>query len=92
MADIRYAIKRGKRWLQCVKESPSYTGSATAPTMGARHTFSEFQTEWGTEMVLFERLTAANCIKVLMEEYRWGDLRPMEFKVVCMPNGRNEND
>ena len=91
MADIRYAIKRGKRWLQEIKESPSYVGSATAPTMGARHTFSEFQTVWGAEPVLFERLTAANCIKVLMEEYRWGDLKPVEFKIVTMPRGVDDN-
>lgn len=89
MADIRYAIKRGNRWLQGIKESPSYVGSATAPTMGARYTHSEFQTVWGKEKVTFERLTAANCIKVLLEEYRWGDLKPMEFKVVNIQNGKD---
>lgn len=82
MPDVRYAIKRGNRWLQEIQESPSYVGSATAPTMGNRHTYSEYQTVWGKEQVTFERLTAINCIKVLQEEYRWGDLKPMEFKVI----------
>lgn len=82
MADVRYTIKRGNRWLQGTAESPSYVGSATAPTMGNRHTYSEYQTVWGKEPVEFERLTAMNCIRVLQEEYRWGDLKPMEIRII----------
>lgn len=89
MADVRYAIKRGNRWLQGIKTSPNYVGSGTAPTMGTRYTFSEFQTVWGKEQVLFERLTLANYIKVLTEEYRWGYLKPMEFKVIAVYGGND---
>lgn len=84
MADIRYAIKRGNRWLQGIKSSPNYVRSGTAPTMGTRYTYSEFQTEWGKEQVIFERLTLASYIKVLTEEYRWGDLKPNDFTVVTV--------
>lgn len=89
MTDIRYAIKRGNRWLQKIEGSQSYVCGAAAPTMGARHTFSEYQTVWGTEPILFERLTATNCIKILLEEYRWGDLKPMDFKVVAIYGGED---
>lgn len=46
MADVGYAIKRGNRWLQGIKTSPNYVRSGTAPTMGTRYTYSEFQTVW----------------------------------------------
>ena len=84
MADVRYAIKRGNRWLQCIEVNSNYCSSGTAPTMGTRYTFSEFKTVWGKEQVLFERLTLANYIKVLTEEYRWGYLKPMDFKIVTV--------
>ena len=87
MADIRYAIKRGNRWLQGIEHNSNYVGNKTAPTMGTRYTYSEFRTVWGKEQAFFERLTLANYIKVLTEEYRWGDLMPMEFKVVAVHGG-----
>ena len=90
MADIRYAVKRCNRWLQGIEPNTNYVGSGTAPTMGTRYTYSEFKTVWGNEQVTFERLTFANYIKVLTEEYRWGELKPMEFKVVTIYGG-NDN-
>lgn len=87
MADVRYAIKRGNRWLQGIEPTSNYVGNAKAPTMGVRYTYFEFKTVWGKEQVTFERLTLANYIKVLLEEYRWGELKPMEFKVVTVCGG-----
>ena len=90
MANVMYAIKRGGKWLQGIKTSPNYVRSGTAPTMGTRYTYSEFQTAWGKEQVLFERLTLANYIKTLTEEYRWGDLKPMDFTVVTVCEGKQK--
>lgn len=53
--------------------------------MGSRYTYSEYKTVWGTEQETFERLTAANYIKVLLEEYRWGDKCQMKIQVIPVP-------
>lgn len=87
MADVRYAIKRCNRWIQGIEPNSNYVGSGRAPTMGTRYTYSEFKTVWGNEQRTFERLTIANYIKVLLEEYRWNELKPMEFKVVAVYGG-----
>ena len=84
MANIMYSVKRGNRWLKGIVPNSNYVGSGTAPTMGTRYTYFEFNTVWGNEQVTFERLTLANYIKVLLEEYRWGALKPIEFKVVTV--------
>lgn len=86
MSDVRYAIKRGGKWLQGVEPNQNYCNSAKAPTMGDRHTYSEYKTVWGTEQVAFERLTATNYIKTIMKEYRWGDKPATDFKVVAISN------
>ncbi len=90
MADIRYAVKRCNRWLQGIEANSNYVGSGTAPTMGTRYTYSEFRTVWGKDQVTFERLTLTSYIKVLLEEYRWCDLKPMEFKVVAVYGGNDD--
>ena len=53
---------------------------------GDRHTYSEYKTVWGAEQVAFERLTATNYIKTIIEEYRWGDKPATDFKVVAISN------
>lgn len=90
MADVRYALKRGSKWLQSVDVNENYTPNGKAPTMGDRHTYSEYRTIWGADPVFFERLTLASYIKILCEEYRWGDLKIADFKVVAR-NGGAEN-
>lgn len=79
---FRYAIKRGGKWLQGVEPNSNYCCSKTAPTMGNRFAYSEYKTVWGIEQKSFERLTAGNYIKTLIEEYRWGDKCPMKFQIV----------
>ena len=77
-----YAIKRGKKYAQGITPNEHYSIGGTAPTMGTRHTYCEYAVEWGDAPKYFERLTVANFIKVLLEEYRWETLKIMEFKVI----------
>ena len=80
---MNYYISRkyGTEYLQGAEPNENYSTSATAPTMGTRHTFSEYKTIWDNEPKSFERLTAANYIKILMEEFRWGDCTPFLFQI-----------
>ena len=79
-----YAIKRGRKYLQGIDANKRYMKDARAPTMGVRHGYSEFKTIWGDEPKLFEKLTAANYLKTLFEEYRWGEKAPIEIKIIPM--------
>lgn len=79
--DCRYRIKRSGKYLSGTKANEKYTRNSVAPTMGDRHSHAEYSTIWGNEPADFERMTAANYIKVLMEEYRWGDKKPVKFTV-----------
>lgn len=69
----KYYISRKNRseYLQGIEVNDTYI-----QTMGVCHGFSVFMTVWGDKPVAFERLTAANYIKVIMEEFRWGDVAP----------------
>lgn len=89
MADVKYAVKRCGKWMQGVEANDQYTPYGAAPTMGGRHSYSEYKTIWGNEAVYFERLTLASYIKILCEEYRWGELKPVDFRVVV--NGGTGN-
>lgn len=80
--DIRYSIKKGKKYLQGIEPNEHYCCSSTAPTMGNRFSYSEYKTIWGDNPVFFERLTASNYIKIIMEEFRWGDLSHTELKII----------
>lgn len=82
--DIRYAAKRNGKWLQGIEANPDYKYSAYAPTMGNRHTYSEYRTIWGTEQKWFERMTFVGYLQVLFEEYRWGDKKHSDFSVRTM--------
>lgn len=59
-----------------------YNPYAASPTMGRCHTHAEYRTVWGKEQVTFERLTAAEYVKILMEEYRWEDKTAVDFRVI----------
>lgn len=87
MADVRYAVKRGNKWLQGIEANEHYAPTGMAPTMGNRHTYSEYRTVWGDKPVFVERLTLASHIKILCEEYRWGDLKAVDFKVIARDGG-----
>lgn len=82
--NLYYAIRRGGKYLQAVEPNPLYKRNAVAPTMGRAHGYVEYRTVWSDKITAFERLTAADYIKTLMEEYRWGYKKPMDFKVVCV--------
>lgn len=84
--DIRYAIKRGGKFLQSVEPNKHYQPNAISPTMGRCHTNAEYRTVWGKEQAAFERLTAAEYMKILMEEYRWEDKDVMDFRVIPLVN------
>ena len=83
-----YAIKRGKKFLQIVEPNNLYSHNACAPTMGARHDVSEYKSVWGDQPAFFERLTAANYLKTIMEEYRWGDVQALELRLIPKITGR----
>jgi hypothetical protein len=80
---MNYHISRktGTEYLQGIEPNEHYRASATAPTMGNRHSYAEYRTIWGRVPVAFERMTSANYIKIIMEEFRWGDTKPFMFCV-----------
>ena len=79
--DVRYAVKRGKKYLQGVRPNEDYNPYAVAPTMGNRHLPCEASSVWGDEPVYFEPYTLANHIQSLMEEYRWDGLLPVDVSI-----------
>lgn len=79
---INYFIMREDGlFLQGTKPNERYCNNAKAPTMGNAHVYSEYETEWGAEPVLFEPLTLASYIKVILEEFRWETRKPAKFSV-----------
>ncbi|MPM34735.1 hypothetical protein SDC9_81322 [bioreactor metagenome] len=81
---MKYTIRREeyqKKYMQGIEPNTSYSQTATAPTMGKRHDVSEYSTVWGIEEKSFERLTAAGYIATLMEEFRWGNVKPFSFVI-----------
>lgn len=70
---IYYAIKIGDEYIQGIEPNENYCRSGTAPTMGARYSYSEFKSIWGYDIKLIESLTVASYLKVLFEEYRWNE-------------------
>lgn len=79
---LKYMIKRGGKYLQGIKPNEHYSRTGTAPTMGARHCFHEYETVWGDEPKTTEPLTTASYLKVIFEEYRWEKKAPKEIKVI----------
>lgn len=79
---LKYAIKRGGKYLQGIEPNEHYSRTGTAPTMGARHCFHEYVTIWGDEIKTTEPLTASSYLKVLFEEYRWEERKPQKIEIV----------
>ena len=67
--DVRYAVKRGLKYLVDIHPNETYNPYSVAPTMGNRHMPCEACTEWGDEPVYFEPYTLCSNLKVLAEEY-----------------------
>lgn len=71
-------------YLQGIEPNENYSYTGTAPTMGNRHTPTEFKTIWENTVKSFEPLTLSNYIKVLLEEYRWETKLPTPFAIIPM--------
>lgn len=69
-------------FLQGVEINEDFKRGAVAPTMGNRHTYTEFKTVWGEKQVFFEPLTLSGYIKILLEEYRWETRQPYSFEIL----------
>lgn len=80
---IYYQIKLNRKYLQGIKPNSSYSKTGRAPTMGNLHISSEYKTIWGDTPVEYEPLTAANYIKIIMEEFRWESRK--ESKILIIP-------
>lgn len=86
---LYYEIRRETDglFLQGVEANERYSQTATAPTMGNRHIHAEYSTVWEENRKVFERLTAANYIKIIFEEFRWKDRKPFEIKITPFLEG-----
>ena len=51
---VFYRIKRNGKYLQTVDANERYCSSGRAPTMGVKHSWSEYKTIWGDEVYLTE--------------------------------------
>ena len=79
---LYYAIKCGRKYVVGIEPNEKYCTSATAPTMGVRHDYSESNTILSCNPAYFERLTAIGYLRVLMEEFRWGDKKPQKIQLI----------
>ena len=79
---IYYAIKCGDQYIVGTEPNEKYCSSAKAPTMGARYDHSEYKTVLSYEPAHFERLTAIGYLRVLMEEFRWGDKKTHKIELI----------
>lgn len=79
---IYYAIKIGDEYMQGIEPNENYCRSGTAPTMGARYSYSEFKSILGKEIKPIEPLTITNHLKVLLEEYRWNERELKEIEII----------
>lgn len=79
---IYYAIKYRNQYVVGAEPNEKYCSSAKAPTMGARYDHSEYKTVLSCEPEYFERLTAIGYLRVLMEEFRWGDKKPHKIELI----------
>lgn len=79
---IYYAIKIEDEYMQGIEPNENYCRSGTAPTMGARYSYSEFKSIWGYDIKLIESLTVASYLKVLFEEYRWNEKELEKIEVI----------
>lgn len=80
--DVRYAVKRGRKYLVGIHPNVRYNPYSVAPTMGNRYMPCEAYTEWGDEPVYYEPYTLCSNLKVLAEEYRWDSKTPADIKII----------
>lgn len=84
---IKYAIKCGNDYLQRIEPNENYSRTATAPTMGTRYSYNEFNTVWAKELCYIEPLTVSSYLKVVFEEYRWGVKDPKQLELIPYMEG-----
>ena len=77
-----YAIKIGDKYMQGIEPNENYCRSGTAPTMGARYSYSEFKSILGDEIKPIEPLTITNYLKILLEEYRWNERNVDKIEII----------
>lgn len=82
MMGINYAIKCGDKWVQTIETNENYVSCSKAPTMGGCHSHSEYKTVLSKNPSFFERLTAINYARVILEEFRWGDSEEKEIRII----------
>lgn len=75
-------------YLQGIEPNENYSYTGTAPTMGNRHTPTEYKSVWGNAIKKIEPLTLSSYIKVIFEEYRWETRLPTPFAI--LPMGEND--
>lgn len=79
---VSFSIECNGQYLQGIKPNEHYSRTGTAPTMGARHCFHEYETLWGNDFKVTEPLTTVSYLKVLFEEFRWGEKKPMPINLI----------
>lgn len=80
-----YAVRNEHgSYLQGIEPNENYSYTGTAPTMGNRHTPTEYKSVWGGTIKKFEPLTLSSYIKVILEEYRWETRLPTPFAILPM--------
>ncbi len=79
---IFYAIKIGDKYMQGIEPNENYCRSGTAPTMGARYSYSEFKSILGDEIKPIEPLTITNYLKILFEGYRWNERNVDKIEII----------
>ena len=78
---IFYNIKRNGMYLQTVEANDKYCSSGVAPTMGVRHSWSEYKTVWGDKPKAIEPWTAISYLRTLLEEYRYEELTAFTIEI-----------
>lgn len=80
---LLYTIKVGNKYIKDIESNENYAFGARAPTMGNCHTNSEFTIILDDEPTLIEKLTVANYLRVLFEEFTWQE-KPLN-KIIIEP-------
>lgn len=81
--NLLYTIKVGDKFVKTIEANEGYVCGSRAPTMGVCHTNSEFTIILDDEPTLIEKLTVANYLRVLFEEFTWQE-KPLN-KIIIEP-------
>ena len=87
--NLLYTIRVGDKYVKEIEANENYAFSAHAPTMGNCHTNSEFTIILDDMPTLIEKLTVANYLRVLFEEFTWQE-KPLN-KIIIEPIIRKTN-